>query len=244
MAPGTLTLELELPAAPNVVWQQLTEPQSLHAWFWPARLQPLVTVEPHAGGTFSITSQTTDLAVNGLILDVEREERLLLTWRWAEEAGETQVELRLRETRPGHTRLLLLHSGHTTATAVSDHRQGWTDCLERLSHRLDILNAARAGAERSITDFVSAGMAAGGLLLDENDLDPAYFDLSTGLLGELFQKFSNYELQLAVVLPDAVRFGDRMVELVREHRDHHGIRVFDTAAAARAWLAAGEGNRT
>lgn len=245
MPPAVLSMEVELSAAPAVVWQQLTQPESLRSWFWPARLQPVVTVEPHSGGNFHIASQTTDLAVTGLIVDVETEARLMLAWRWADEVNETELELRLRETKPCHTRLILRHSGHPNEAAVSDHRQGWTDCLQRLSDRIDMLNAARASTEKKIMDFVTAGMAVGGLLLDENDLEPAFFELSTGLLGELFQKFSNYQLQLAVVLPDAARFGDRLVELVSEHHDHQSIRVFETVEAARAWLAATtDGDRT
>lgn len=241
MAQGELIIEQELAATPTVLWRQLTEPDSLSSWFWPARLQPVVQLDPHIGGTFRISSQPAGLAVSGLILDAATEERLLLTWSWDGEPNETQVELRLHETRPGFTRLVLSHSRHDSDVAVNDHRQGWTDCLERLSQKLEHIAAARARAEKSIMDFVAAAMDTGGLLLDENDLPADFFDLSTGLLGELFQKFSNYYLKLALVLPLEARFGERIVELVREHQEHPDLRFFSTDADARTWLSEATG---
>ena len=53
-----------------------------------------------------------------------------------------------------------------------------------------------------ISDAIAACLGAEGLILTENDLAPEFFDLRSGLAGELFQKFVNYRLRLAVVLQD------------------------------------------
>ena len=37
------------------------------------------------------------------------------------------------------------------------------------------------------------------IILGELNLDPDFFDLKTGLAGEILQKFSNYRMQLAIV---------------------------------------------
>jgi hypothetical protein len=37
------------------------------------------------------------------------------------------------------------------------------------------------------------------IILHEKDLTPDFFDLRTGLAGELLQKFSNYRVRLAIV---------------------------------------------
>jgi hypothetical protein len=37
------------------------------------------------------------------------------------------------------------------------------------------------------------------IILYEKNLNPAFFDLSTGMAGELLQKFSNYNMKLAIV---------------------------------------------
>jgi hypothetical protein len=45
-----------------------------------------------------------------------------------------------------------------------------------------------------------AGMNdCGKIILHENSLDPRFFDLKTGLAGEILQKFSNYRMKLAIV---------------------------------------------
>jgi hypothetical protein len=87
-----------------------------------------------------------------------------------------------------------------------------------------------------IPHALGAGMESGGLLLDENQLGPDFFDLRTGLAGEVLQKFTNYRVRLAIVLADALVHGSRFSELVREHRRHNAVRFFDTEQRARQWL--------
>jgi hypothetical protein len=87
-----------------------------------------------------------------------------------------------------------------------------------------------------IDALLQAGMAAGGLLLDETQLGARFFDLRSGLAGELFQKFTNYRVRLAIVVADAQAHGSRFSELVREHRTHNAVRFFDTEQRARQWL--------
>ncbi|MEY4531242.1 MAG: hypothetical protein RLZZ156_1963 [Deinococcota bacterium] len=74
------------------------------------------------------------------------------------------------------------------------------------------------------------------LLLTETDLSPNFFDLSSGLAGELFQKCTNYRLQLAVVVKDLSIYSPRVAELTFEHQTHKSIRFFDTQEKALAWL--------
>lgn len=232
-----LTIELELAASPAVIWRFLTEPALLGSWFWPARLEPVVELDPQVGGTYRISSEAADLAVSGWILEVIAREQLQVTWRWDGEPEETQVTVQLRATRPGFSRLLLHHSGHDSAAAADRHRQGWTDCLERLRERLENEAAVRLRAEQRILELVSEAMDRGGLVLSEQSLAAEFFDLRSGLLGELFQKFSNYQLKLALVLQQPERHGERMVELVREHQRHPDLRFFPDPVSAEAWLA-------
>lgn len=87
-----------------------------------------------------------------------------------------------------------------------------------------------------IPDLIGAAYGQDAVLLTAADLAPEFLDLKTGLLGELFQKVTNYRLPLALVLPDAAAYGPRFSELVLEHRSHPLIRFFADEAAARAWL--------
>lgn len=88
-----------------------------------------------------------------------------------------------------------------------------------------------------ISDALSASMDRGGLLLDESEIAPAFFDLKTGLAGEVLQKFTNYRARLAIVLFDESAHGSRFSELVYEHRTHPCVRFFESAQDARRWLA-------
>ena len=84
---------------------------------------------------------------------------------------------------------------------------------------------------------LGAGMENGGLLLDESQLGAAFFDLRTGLAGEVFQKFTNYRVRLAIVVADANAHGPRLNELIYEHRLHDAVRFFASSQLARQWLA-------
>ena len=77
----------------------------------------------------------------------------------------------------------------------------------------------RIDSPEAISDALAKGMEEGGLLLSEADLAPTFYDLASGLAGELFQKFVNYRVPLALVIKDPAVHGERFVELAREHRD-------------------------
>ena len=89
-----------------------------------------------------------------------------------------------------------------------------------------------------ISEALGACLGAAGLVLTEGDLAPEFFDLRSGLVGELFQKFTNYWLRLAIVLPYPEAYGARFSELAYEHRSHNLIRFFGSVDEAKAWLAA------
>jgi len=87
-----------------------------------------------------------------------------------------------------------------------------------------------------ISDVLQACMGSQGLILTENDLAPEFFDLRSGLAGELFQKFINYRLRVAIVLPHPEAHGERFGELAYEHASHSTIRFVRSADEAKAWL--------
>jgi hypothetical protein len=95
-------------------------------------------------------------------------------------------------------------------------------------------------AIRSLSDVpnaLSESIAAGGIVLDEKDLSPDFFDLRTGFAGEVLQKFTNYRARLAIVVADPAAYGSRFSELAHEHRTHKCVRFFASGQLARQWLA-------
>ena len=87
-----------------------------------------------------------------------------------------------------------------------------------------------------ISDAIGACIGADGLILTESNLAPEFFNLRSGLAGELFQKFTNYKVRVAIVLPDPEAYGERFSELAYEHRSHSMIRFVGSADEAKAWL--------
>ena len=94
----------------------------------------------------------------------------------------------------------------------------------------------RVAAMADIQTLLEAAYGADGVLLLEGDLSPAFFDLRSGIAGELFQKCTNYRLRLALVVPDPAAHGERFTELAREHASHTLIRFFTIQSDALAWL--------
>ena len=87
-----------------------------------------------------------------------------------------------------------------------------------------------------ISEALNTCIMAHALILTEQDLAPAFFDLRTGLAGELFQKFTNFRKRVAIVLPTPSAYGERVVELAREHSSHNLIRFVNSKDEAETWL--------
>lgn len=103
-----------------------------------------------------------------------------------------------------------------------------------------IIVASDAGISiRSFADIsnaIAACIGAAGLILTENDLAQEFFDLRSGLAGELFQKFINYKVRVALVVPKPEAYGERFAELAYEHSTHTMIRFVRSEDEAKAWL--------
>ena len=84
------------------------------------------------------------------------------------------------------------------------------------------------------TGCVQSGSAA--ILLDVNALHAEFFDLSTGLAGELLHKLSTYHLRLAGVVPDVTIHSQRFQDFVRESNKGVQFRFFADRQAATEWL--------
>jgi hypothetical protein len=87
-----------------------------------------------------------------------------------------------------------------------------------------------------VANAVGATFGSDGLMLAEDDLSADFFDLKTGLAGELFQKFENYKMRLIIIVSEPERYGERFTELSREHRFHNSIRILPTRKDADSWL--------
>ena len=75
-------------------------------------------------------------------------------------------------------------------------------------------------------------------LLYAPNMTARFFDLSSGEAGAILQKFRTYRIRVALVCPpDSVRFSSRFPELMAEENRLPYFRFFESADAAREWLA-------
>jgi hypothetical protein len=86
-----------------------------------------------------------------------------------------------------------------------------------------------------VTDCIASG--ASSLLLDVNVFPPEFFDLSTGLAGELVRKLGMYQVRMAGVVPDVGVHSTSFQEFVIEANRGVQFRFFSDRSSAIQWLA-------
>jgi len=70
------------------------------------------------------------------------------------------------------------------------------------------------------------------MMLYEKNIDPAFFDLKTGVAGDILQKFSNYRMQLAVV-GNFVKFNSKsLADFMLESNQHGQVNFVATREEA------------
>ena len=75
------------------------------------------------------------------------------------------------------------------------------------------------------------------VMLYAENLTEQFFDLSSGEAGEILQKFRNYHIRVAVVLPkDESRLTGKFREMAAEENKADYIRFFEDRDSAEAWL--------
>jgi uncharacterized protein YndB with AHSA1/START domain len=126
-----LTISRTLPAPAERVWRALTDPAALAAWFWPQRFSPTAEVDLRVGGKYRIDGPAVGMAASGEYITVDPPYKLVFTWRWDGEPGETLVTIELTPVDAG-TDLALRHERFASDADRDNHAQGWHDCLDRL----------------------------------------------------------------------------------------------------------------
>jgi hypothetical protein len=74
------------------------------------------------------------------------------------------------------------------------------------------------------------------LLLHAASLPEDFYNLRSGLAGAVLQKFSNYRLRVAAIIPDEQAAQGRFGEMVLEANRGSQFRVFAEPLAAEDWL--------
>lgn len=129
------TVSRAVDAPPSRTWRAFSTDE-LAAWFWPPRFATTASLEPRVGGGLRIRSEAMAMGVTGEVVEVLDGERLLATWRWDGEEGETLLAIGVEPEGDGSL-VTVVHEGFPTAEAAEEHAQGWRDCLDRLPAHLE-----------------------------------------------------------------------------------------------------------
>lgn len=95
-------------------------------------------------------------------------------------------------------------------------------------------NGLHLGSVSDALDVIGSGLP--GCIFTPSDLAADFFKLHNGKAGEIFQKFVNYHFPVAFILSPDHGYGDRVTELIRDHRRHSSVRFFSTVEEAVSWL--------
>ena len=78
------------------------------------------------------------------------------------------------------------------------------------------------------------------MMLHAEALSDDFFRLKTGVAGEIFQKFINYSIKTAVILPDPSSLGSSFRELISEANRGGHYRFFPNREEAEIWFLKGK----
>lgn len=128
-------------ARPAIVFEALVTAEGIRSWWGPDD-GPAISAEVDArvGGGFRVRFRTADGLEHecaGEFLEIERPERVVMSWRWIqngridEHEKVSRVEMRLRPIETG-TELTLVHSGLSDEDSARAHESGWDGAVQKL----------------------------------------------------------------------------------------------------------------
>lgn len=97
-----------------------------------------------------------------------------------------------------------------------------------------LIDSGSSAVELLATVRYETGCSA--VILSKEQLDEAFFRLSTGLAGEVLQKFVNYQMRLGIVGDLSGYTSKLLQDFVRESNEGRQICFQPDEAAALAWL--------
>jgi uncharacterized protein YndB with AHSA1/START domain len=134
----TVRLQRVMPAAPEVVFDEWLDRESLREWMCPRPVRVVdVTVEPHVGGTvrFDVDDSGTRVLITGQFLAVDRPHQLRFTWsnsNWPDPTTESVVNVAFEPVGDDETLMSIEHSLLPPAEFES-FDNGWTLTFEQLA---------------------------------------------------------------------------------------------------------------
>lgn len=138
---ATVRVQRLMPAAPDVVFNEWLDRESLQEWMCPRPVRVLdVMVEPHVGGVvrFDVDDSGTRVLITGQFLTIDRPRLLRFTWsnsNWPDPTQESVVNVAFEPVGDDETLMSIEHSLLPPEEFESFH-SGWTLTVEQFASAL------------------------------------------------------------------------------------------------------------
>lgn len=138
---ATVRVQRLMPAAPDLVFNEWLDRESLQEWMCPRPVRVLdVLVEPRVGGTvrFDVDDSGTRVLITGQFLTIDRPRLLRFTWtnsNWPDPTQESVVNVAFEPVGHDETLMSIEHSLLPPEEFESFHN-GWTLTVEQLASAL------------------------------------------------------------------------------------------------------------
>ncbi|HEX3547415.1 MAG TPA: SRPBCC domain-containing protein [Mycobacterium sp.] len=135
---STVRVQRVMPAAPDVVFDQWLDPESLEEWMCPRPARCVaITVEPRVGGTvrFDVDDSGASVLITGRFLAIDRPHLLRFTWsnsNWVDPTAVTVVNVAFEPFGDDETLMSIEHSLVPPEEFDSFHN-GWTLTSDQLA---------------------------------------------------------------------------------------------------------------
>lgn len=133
----TLTVQREIAAPAEVLFDAWLDADSLGAWLKPyGTLETRAETDPRVGGTFRIVMVDGDSSVphTGIYREIDRPRRLVFTWNSPVTQFRDSIVTVTFERVSNDSTLVAIHQvGLPDEQARAAHEGGWTDILDKFS---------------------------------------------------------------------------------------------------------------
>ena len=132
---AALTVEREISASPDAVYEAFTNPDIGRRWMGPGEVRCLAyECDAVVGGRYRIhmRSEQGDHVAFGEYLELVPGRKLVYTWSWEDGHVEnSRITVRLRPLG-AKTQVQISHELLPDPAAAESHTEGWTGCLVKL----------------------------------------------------------------------------------------------------------------
>lgn len=136
--PPVARLQRVMPAAPEVVFDEWLDPESLREWMCPRPVRVLdVTVEPRVEGSLrlDLDNSGTRVLISGRFLAIDRPNLLRFTWSasdWPDPTAASVVNVTFEPFGDGRTLMSIEHS-LVPPEQFDNYQNGWALTVDQLA---------------------------------------------------------------------------------------------------------------